>query len=313
MEIEEVSFKEFDNVFNNSYFIFGSGKFNNLNKDKVKKVYYFLFKEKKYRLGLVIGEKDNILKSPFSAPFGGFLFLSTDIKIEYIEFAVDLLINWAKKHSINKIQITMPPTMYNETFISKQINTLYRKGFVLNTIELNYAIFLENTELSSLNYLSRAARKNLNISKNSNLRFVKGKSNQEFNEAYQIISKNRASRGYPLRMTWEQVYETSKVLQADSFLVRYEEEVIVASAIVFHVNKEVAQVIYWGDIPEYSNFKVMNFLAHELFSYYKEKGIKVVDVGPSTENSIPNYGLCDFKESIGCSVSQKISMVLDLK
>ena len=207
----------------------------------------------------------------------------------------------------------MPPTMYNETFISKQINTLYRKGFVLNTIELNYAIFLENTELSSLNYLSRAARKNLNISKNSNLRFVKGKSNQEFNEAYQIISKNRASRGYPLRMTWEQVYETSKVLQADSFLVRYEEEVIVASAIVFHVNKEVAQVIYWGDIPEYSNFKVMNFLAHELFSYYKEKGIKVVDVGPSTENSIPNYGLCDFKESIGCSVSQKISMVLDLK
>ena len=36
MEIEEVSFKEFDNVFNNSYFIFGSGKFNNLNKDKVK-------------------------------------------------------------------------------------------------------------------------------------------------------------------------------------------------------------------------------------------------------------------------------------
>jgi hypothetical protein len=38
-----------------------------------------------------------------------------------------------------------------------------------------------------------------------------------------------------------------------------------------------------------------------------KKGMKFVDIGPSTENSIPNYGLCEFKESIGCTVVNKYS------
>ena len=30
-------------------------------------------------------------------------------------------------------------------------------------------------------------------------------------------------------------------------------------------------------------------------------------IGPSTESSIPNYGLCEFKESIGCEINQKFT------
>ena len=32
---------------------------------------------------------------------------------------------------------------------------------------------------------------------------------------------------------------------------------------------------------------------------------KNVDIGPSTENSEPNYGLCEFKEGIGCKIVPK--------
>ena len=46
----------------------------------------------------------------------------------------------------------------------------------------------------------------------------------------------------------------------------------------------------------------MNFLSFHVFQYYKNQGIEIVDIGPSTENSIPNYGLCEFKESIGCDI-----------
>lgn len=41
--------------------------------------------------------------------------------------------------------------------------------------------------------------------------------------------------------------------------------------------------------------------------------LKYLDIGPSTENSIPNYGLCDFKESIGCRRSLKYTMVKELR
>ena len=54
----------------------------------------------------------------------------------------------------------------------------------------------------------------------------------------------------------------------------------------------------------------MNYLAYSLFDYYADNGLRILDIGPSTEDGIPNYGLCEFKESIGCSVTMKYSFEL---
>jgi len=71
------------------------------------------------------------------------------------------------------------------------------------------------------------------------------------------------------------------------------------------VAEETVQVIYWGDLPQFSEYKTMNFLSYNIFKHYKEAGIAMIDIGPSTEDSIPNYGLCEFKESIGCDINIK--------
>jgi hypothetical protein len=39
--------------------------FNQLNEDKCEAVYYLLFKDSKYRLGLIGGVRDNVFTSPF--------------------------------------------------------------------------------------------------------------------------------------------------------------------------------------------------------------------------------------------------------
>ena len=65
-------------------------------------------------------------------------------------------------------------------------------------------------------------------------------------------------------------------------------------------------MIYWGDIDGYSEERPMNLLAENVYEFYQQKGIQVLDIGPSTENGVPNYGLCDFKESIGVSVLIKV-------
>ena len=120
-----------------------------------------------------------------------------------------------------------------------------------------------------------------------------------------MISINRKEHGYPLRMSLQNVADTVKIIDADFFVVSHN-GTDVAAAQVFKVTEDVAQVIYWGDLRQYASLRTMNFLAYKVFEYYYQKGFRILDIGPSTEDGVPNNGLCDFKEAIGCSVTQKL-------
>ena len=91
---------------------------------------------------------------------------------------------------------------------------------------------------------------------------------------------------------------------SDIFIVK-KDNVSIAAAFIYYINNEVCSVIYWGDIEGYSQVKPINYLSYQLIQFYGEKGIKYLDIGISTEDGVPNYGLCDFKDSIGCFPSSK--------
>jgi hypothetical protein len=306
MEIVEVSASQYGEIIHSPYHVYGLASFNKLNENKAEDVFYLLFKEGKFRLGIIGGIRNNSFYSPFSAPFGGFTFLLEDIRIQYIEEALALLENWAKGHQFKSIHIILPPTIYNESFIAKQVNCLFRKNYELNVVDLNYSFELKRFSETYTDTIWRNARKNLRIAFTHTLVFKKCESNEDKKVAYDIIQANRESKGFPLRMSWSQVYETSQVVEADFFLVYDEQLISIASAIVFHVNIAIVQVIYWGDLPEHATLKTMNFLSYKIFEYYHAMNKDVVDIGPSTETSLPNYGLCEFKESIGCDIQTKL-------
>jgi hypothetical protein len=308
MEIVEAGYQEYSTIMADPYHIFGSAAFNHINEDKAESVHYLLFKDGKYRLGIIGGVRNNHFVSPFSAPFGGFSFLQEDVRISYIDEAVQLLTAWAKAKGLSRINITLPPFIYQESFLSKQINSLYRNDFTIEKTDLNYAYdlrqFNENYPASTW----YNARKNLKIALANNFSFRLCETADEKETAYNIIKQNREARGFPLRMTWQQVQLSASLIPADFFLVFNSEALPVAAAVVFHLKPGVVQVIYWGDLPEYAGLKTMNFLSFKVFEYYHQLKLEIIDIGPSTENSIPNYGLCEFKESIGCGISCKFSL-----
>jgi hypothetical protein len=312
MEILKVSAKEFENIIPHPYHVFGQGAFAELNRDKADSIYYLLFKDGKYRLGLTAGVRNNSLYSPFSAPFGGFVFLSDDVKIGYIDNAVRLLKEWANDKYLTSLNLTLPPSIYHESFIAKQSNALFRYGFEINNVDLNYAFNLDNFNENYISRIRKNARKNLKIAFSNYMFFKQCFSNEEKKLAYDIISLNRKLRGFPLRMSWIQVKKTIKLIPADFFLVINVDQLAISSAVAFHVSPGKVQITYWGDNPEFSNLKTMNFLAYKIFEFYKKHNFTIVDIGPSTENSVPNFGLCEFKESIGCDISAKLNFSLYL-
>lgn len=307
MTIEEVSPQQYDQVIRQPYHIFGSAAFNQLNADKAEHVHYLLFKNPNPRLGLIAGIRDKVLHSPFSAPFGGFVYVDADVRLQYLEAAVDALLTWAAQKHVHEVRITFPPPIYQECYLAKILNVFYRKQFVQESIELNYHFDLQKFSDQYPQQIWRNARKNLNQALKNKLSFFHCASEADQQTAYEVIRINRTERGVPLRMSLQQIRQTMQLIPADFFLVKDPDGVPIAAAIVFLVAPQIGQIIYWGDIPDFASLKTMNFLSFKVFEHYKTVGLRYLDIGYSTVNSIPNYGLCEFKEGLGCDIQPKIS------
>lgn len=304
MKIDEVSCEEYKKTFEPK-FVFDSVDFFELNKYKVERVHYYVFSDKRKRFGLAVGEQGGNLYAPYSAPFSMIEPINKHWDIKMLEDSINVFDEYIRQRSANSMRFVLPPAFYDSKVMPILQNVLLRCGYKLLWQDLNYAFDLKSIDLEAyVDALRPNGRKNLRIAISKDLKLFRCKEENEKRTAYDIIAINRRERGYPLRMTWEQVVETVKIIKADFFIVK-DKDLNLAAAIVFHVSKNTVQVIYWGGIMEYSPYKPINYLAYKLINYYKEKGFQYIDVGPSTEHGIPNYGLCDFKESIGCEVSSK--------
>lgn len=312
MEIREVDHSEFTDLVPDPWHIYASGPFNYLNRNKCDRLYYFLFGDGKNQLALAGGIKAGTFYSPFSAPFGGFIPLQGEIKMQKMDAAVTVLKKWAVEKGLDAVKITLPPSVYDESFIARQSNAFYRNNFRIETIDINHSCTVSGYGNDLNRSIRRNARKNLNTAIANDLSFSKCNGIEEKKQAYDVIKINRESKGFPLKMSWDLVKETIELVQSDFFICSDRTGHALASAMVFHVARDIVQVIYWGDDPEFSHLRPMNYLTFQLFRYYDEAGIKIVDTGPSTKDSIPNYGLCEFKESIGCEASQKLTFFCPL-
>ena len=307
MDIIRVTSQEYAKFAPAMLHTFNSTQFCELNKDKCDTVHYLILKDSKVRAGIILGEREDGLYSPFSAPFGG-LSIKTDEKLELITNAVGTLKKYAE--ALNKtIKITLPPAIYNETAVTKIAAAMLSTGAKITHSDINY-----HYELSRFpnyeNHLSRNARKNFRNAMANDWEFaVLDNSDESISTAYNIIKANRESHGYPLRMSLQSVLDTAKVIPADFMVLRLNGETI-AAAQVFHVVNGIAQVIYWGDAPGYSELRPMNWFTYKIFEHYHNLGLRVLDIGPSSEKGIPSFGLCDFKEGIGCIPTLKHSFLL---
>lgn len=309
MTISEVTSERYVEAISRHPHIFNTPPFVALNAHKVEAVRYLLFEDgAKVRLALVLGERDGRLLSPFSAPFGG-LSANKEQRLETVNEAVELLVLYARQQH-KDIRIVLPPQFYEPNLIGYSINALSRMA-TLSYIDLDYYFTLSR----ATNYeacLERNARKNLHRALTVGFEFIAIQPTDVnlIRRAYNVIKANRAEHDYRLSMTWQDVADTIRIVRADFFLLCHE-GIDVAAAQIFHVADGIAQVIYWGDLRAYSHLRPMNYLAYRIFEHYRREGLRLLDIGPSTQDGEPNYGLCEFKSGIGCDVMPKF--VFDIK
>lgn len=296
MKVIEVSAKEYQLTFPRPAVVYNSAAFTELNAAKVDCIRRIIICGDKPLLGITLGEKDGQFRAPFSAPFAMF-----DFNREH-GAAVMLEASAMLREHFPGAMFTLPPAIYAPSMIAKTQLSMLAAGAELHSSEWNYHLdlsqsFEEGMSSAARNKLRQAARLGLTME------------TCDLPRAYEVIRRNRENRGYDLAMRLEQVAATTGKggpVRAD-FFVMTDGTADVAAAIIYRVTPDVAQVIYWGDdcCPN-----AVNLLARDVARYYAAAGFRFLDIGPSGADGMPNLGLSDFKDSIGCITTPKPVLLL---
>jgi len=206
------------------------------------------------------------------------------------------------------LHLALPPLYFSNS--TSVINCLINVGWVPEKYDVNYHFKInEDFELKSL--ISSSKKKCLNKLIKNSYKFEPLELNKfNIETVYNIISINRTSLGYPVTMSEVSVKDLAENFKNDVklFCVR-KNELIVASAICLQINETTLYVFYWAELPEERTESPILALADGITLYCKERKIKFLDIGISTENSKPNYGLMNFKKQLGCIESLKLTLI----
>lgn len=289
---------------------FNEPDFAELNRDKVDEVLYLIVrKENSPRFALILGVKDGVAKCPFSAPYAYPVPVGPSARVEAFDEATDALDAFCVDRGISEIHFRFPPFRYDEDVLSAWASAMYRKGYGLENLDINYMLDLGALNTDDYpNKLTRKGRSHLRRAMNSGMEIVECEDERDIAEAYGVILENHSAKGRPTHMSLDQLKATFALVPHAVFLARLEGKAI-AAMIYYQVTREIVQCIYSGYILEYSNSGVMNYLSWYAIKYYGDRGFKYIDRAIATEDSVPNYGLCDFKESIGGRRGLKYSFV----
>lgn len=309
MDLLEIDSKEFADMFpaENTH-IYNTAAFAYLNRGRCGRLSFLAFRDSRLRGGLVLGLREGDgWCSPFSAPFGG-LVVNRWQRVNEIEEMYRLAARFAGERGL---RVTLPPEFMDADLYAKSVNVLTRLSGGKGVAELSYHVDLRGL-LSAEALCNHAALKNLRRAGTAGFTFERlGTDATNIGRVYDVIRQNRDSHGYVLRMSLEQVVETSAVVPMELFLLSLGERPA-ASALVYRIAPRVVQVVYWGDMPGFSDLRPMNLLPVEIFNHYISCGdVDFIDIGPAAlAAGTPNYGLCRFKESIGCIPSVKWSFTI---
>lgn len=232
-----------------------------------------------------------------------------NVKIKDAEILIKQSVKYLKEKFNAKVVTWKLPPLYKENSnANKVINILYRSGWSFVSADLNYHFDIFSIE-SFRNGLNSTKRKELNRITRNNVSFCQSNNLEMHKKIYEMIAENRYSQGYPMTMSWDSVEKLYfAVRDKVKFFYIHRDDIMLASAICLSLSEDVMYVFYWGESPSFRYESPVVKLAEYLYEYCLINNYKVLDIGTSTEYSIPNQGLIDFKEKIGCIESSKFTM-----
>jgi hypothetical protein len=246
-----------------------------------------------------------LFRSPRLGTFGSFDFREPPC-VELVEFFADETERILRERGATQITIVSPPFAHAPEPSHLIYLALHNRSYVATPHSLNQSIRVDERPFGPRMDADR--RRRMRRARELGFAARPLASLAELSDAYQLILDNRCRHGYTLSMTWDQIREMTRIFgdRIYGFGV-FRETQLVAASITIRVSPDVVYVFYWGDADGFSSVSPIILLAEAIYEHARAEGARWVDIGTSTNEGAPNYGLIHFKRNLGCEASLKLT------
>ncbi len=250
-------------------------------------------------------ESRGVFRSPRLGTFGSFDFKELPC-LELVEFFADEAERALRDRGAAHITIISPPFAQVPELSHLVFLALHNRGYRATPHSLNQSVRLDDRPFASR--VDADGRRRLVRAREQGLETRKLTSVSELSHAYELILENTRRKGYQLSMTWDGICEMVRTFgdRIYGFGVFRETEPAAAS-IAMRVNRDVVYIFYWCDVAGFSGVSPIVLLAETIYEHARAEGARWMDIGTSTNDGAPNYGLIHFKRNLGCEASLKLA------
>lgn len=300
--LAEVPLKRYRERFSEDPHPYISESFIDSVENKTDRVLRILDLNENCSIGLIAGLKNNVLYSPFSAPFGGFHYATEEVNYDLVYDFVILIQEFITEHKYDRIEITLPPDVYQKSINAKFINAFIRLGFTISAPDI--ANWMDLTKFDGT-WIRSQVTSNCKRAERNELVFVKAEDEQSKREAFEINYLNRVKQNRKIHLSFKDLMVVDKIMPVDFFLVKDSWGDNIAAGIFYRGHEKIAQGVFVGDILKKRALCGVDFLYLNIYNHYKELGFDFIDLGTSSLDGVPNSGLLRFKEYHLCVSSIK--------
>jgi len=237
------------------------------------------------------------LSSHKGASFGSFVYKS-NLNFKEAFSITQCAIDFAKELYCDKIQLTLPPIIYQSKYSNYIDFALVKKGFKYQKREVSSVVQLDIPNEKLLSSYRSEARTAVKKARKLNVEIVEC---ERFEEYYKILKKNLKMRhNVAPTHSLEELLKLKKLFPGKvrlwgAFLGKK----LIAGVCNFSANSKVVLAFYISHDEKYQEYRAVNLLFFEIMKRYKNEGFKFLDFGIFTVDMEPNWGLGRFKENFG--------------
>lgn len=257
---------------------------------------------------LHVNIQGGIARSPIRAPFGSVQFSSTlkpKVLFDFLKFVCESL---AEK-KVTQLFLTNPPDFYSPPASSLLNTFLFNLGFSVERAEVGTVLEMKNDFDSNI---SKWELRKLRQAEEEGLRF-KQLDIDALESVYAFILACRKEREYQLSITWETLYATVNTFKDrfPLFAVTHQDD-LVAASISIDVGNGVMYNFHSAHPRSYDHLSPVVMLLKGIHHYCIEQNFRLLDLGTSALEGLPNFGLLDFKLGLGAQPTTKLTFKKEL-